>query len=45
MEECKNCKVPKLLKMVLYAKNNAINVNHAATTLCAVMNAGKNQQS
>ena len=44
MEECKIVKVPKLLKMVLYAKSNAINVNHVATTLCAVMNAGKNQQ-
>ena len=45
MEECKNCKSTETVKMVLYAKSNAINVNHAATTLCAVMNAGKNQQS
>ena len=45
MEECKNCKSSETFKNGLVRQNDAINVNPAATTLCAVMNGGKNQQS
>ena len=45
MEECKNCKSTETVKNGLVRQKQRYKLNHAATTLCAVMNAGKNQQS
>lgn len=44
MEECKNCKSTETVKNGLVRQKQRYKCKSCGTTLCAVMNTGKNQQ-